>query len=119
MGISVKRLVGLAAGLLVAIMTSPVALGQADQVRWDIISLGFTTPLTFNPGGFSDAKAPDNTTIRFTGAGTFVAPAGRYGGNRAVRGGGTWQTFDAAVLASFQLPNSLKNLPADVVLRGR
>jgi len=67
---------------------------DADHVRWDIISLGFT-PLTFNPGGFSDAKDPSNRKIRLKGAGTFIAPASG-GISSAVSGGGTWETFSAA-----------------------
>jgi hypothetical protein len=66
-------------------------------VRWDIISLvGGAPPGPINPGGMASAKAPDDTMITLTGAGTFVAPGGRNGGSNAVTGGGTWQTFDAA-----------------------
>ncbi len=82
---------------LLILATGRSALGQAQHVRWDIISLDFSTvPPTFNPGGFAEAKAPDFSTIRFTGSGTFVVPAGRAGGSSAVTGGGTWQTRNAA-----------------------
>jgi len=74
--------------------------GGADKVRWDIISLGFTTPPTFNPGGVAFASAPTHTDppflrIRLTGTGTFVAPA-TGGISSDVTGGGTWETFDPA-----------------------
>lgn len=82
--------------VLVPLAFASAASGRAQHVRWDIISLAFTTPLTFNPGGFSEAKAPDLTKIRLTGSGTFVAPAGHNGGSGAVTGGGTWQTFNSA-----------------------
>jgi len=70
--------------------------GSAEHVRWDIISLQFTTPLTFAPGGVAFALAPNNLTIKFTGSGTFVAPASG-GGASAVTGGGTWETFSNGV----------------------
>jgi len=95
MGISVKHLVGLAAGLLVAIMTSQVAHGQAQHVRWDIISLNPPTDFTADPGGIASALASDGSKIVVTGAGTFVAPAGGSGTSSGVTGGGTWETFTA------------------------
>jgi len=71
----------------------------ADKVRWDIVSLA-TNPLTFNPGGVAFASAPTHgdpplLRIRFTGAGTFVAPASG-GVSSGVTGGGTWETFSPA-----------------------
>jgi hypothetical protein len=70
------------------------AASGAQHVRWDIVSLvGGNAPGPVNPGGYADAKAPDNTYIRLTGSGTFVAPPGGNGGSGAVTGGGTWQTF--------------------------
>lgn len=108
--------------LLLLIATGSSALGQAQHVRWDIISLGFT-PLTINPSGFALAKAPDGTTIRFTGSGTFVAPAGRSGSSSAVTGGGTWQTLNPAgaptgsgnyevkALVTFEFANLQSQLP--------
>jgi len=69
---------------------------RADKVSWDIIRI-LTSPLTFNPGGVAFASAAVHTPptvlrIRFTGAGTFVAPAsGKI--SKRVTGGGTWETF--------------------------
>ena len=74
-----------------------VAFGQDQQVRWDLISVAFTTPLTVRAGGFADAIAPNNGgRIRLTGSGTFVASADQGRGANAVTGGGTWETFDPA-----------------------
>lgn len=86
----------LGAGVLVLMVGLPVVHGQADHVRWDIISLGLTTPVTLNPGGVAFASSADGSSIRFTGAGTFVAPARRGGRSSSVTGGGTWETFDLA-----------------------
>lgn len=70
----------------------------SDHVRWDIIHLGFTSPLTISAGGSADATAsnPSTLRIRLTGSGTFVAPASG-GTSGAVTGGGTWETFNGAV----------------------
>lgn len=100
MRIRAKRFLRLGAVLtlsavLLLVAFASVASGKAQHVRWDIISLGFT-PLTINAGGFSEAKAPDLTTIRLTGSGTFVAPSGKNGGSNAATGGGNWTTFNAA-----------------------
>jgi hypothetical protein len=86
---------GLAAVAVLALITifPTAASGSVQHVRWDIISFVPTDPPTFNPGGFADAKAPDDTKIRLTGSGTFVASGNRPSG--AVTGGGTWQTFAA------------------------
>ncbi len=78
--------------LLAVTVDLPVAQGQADHVRWDIISL-VLSPLTLNPGGVAFAKADTGLMIKFTGAGTFVAPAHGGGMSSAVTGGGTWETF--------------------------
>jgi hypothetical protein len=94
-------LLGVPVLALVAVLPLAATAGGAQHVSWDIISLGFT-PLTFNPGGYAEAKAPKNTgthtasdsRIRLTGSGTFVAPGGPNGGSGAVTGGGTWQTFN-------------------------
>ena len=78
------------------ISSRPVG-GKADHVRWDIISLEFTTPPTFNADGEAFAFAyftpgnPSAAKIKLTGAGTFVAPASG-GSSGAVTGGGTWET---------------------------
>jgi len=90
----VAVVVGAALLLLVAMVSS--ASGGAKNVRWDIISLvGGAFPGPANPGGFAEAKAPDTTTIRLTGSGTFVAPGGGNGGSSAVTGGGSWTTFSS------------------------
>jgi hypothetical protein len=99
-------------GVLVVALPSSAA-GGARHVRWDIISLAFTTPMTVNPGGFADATAPDGTTIRLTGSGTFVAPSGQGKGSNGASGGGTWQilpsgpsgTYEVKGLADFEFAN--------------
>jgi hypothetical protein len=85
------------------LFSSSVALGQADHVRWDIISVIFPPPiLTLNPNGEAFAFAyftpgnPSDAKIRLTGAGTFVAPASG-GPSGAVTGGGTWETSGAGL----------------------
>jgi hypothetical protein len=79
--------------VLAVLATAPVAFGRADHVQWDIVSLDFsTTPATANPGGEAFAMADPHLKIRFTGTGTFVAPASG-GTSRAVTGGGDWETF--------------------------
>ena len=128
MRITTKRLSGMCAVLLLALAIPSVALGQAQHVRWDITSVVFGPSNTLNPGGVADAKAPNNGgNIRFTGAGTFVAPAGRRGSSGAATGGGTWETFDNAnnstgsgnytvtglvrfELANFQTPGNIDNI---------
>ena len=90
---------GLTLGAVLVVLTAfaSAASGSAQHASWDIVRLTFPGGVTtLNAGGFADANAPDNTTIRLTGAGTFVSPAGRNGGSGAVTGGGTWQTFSAA-----------------------
>lgn len=98
-------LLGVPVLALAAVLPLAATAGGAQHVSWDIIKLEFTPLITFNPGGFAEAKAPKSTAthdpafdsrIRLTGSGTFVAPAGRNGGSGAVTGGGTWQTFDAS-----------------------
>jgi len=70
---------------------------DAQHVRWDIVSINFTPPLTTNAGGHASAKANDNSQITLKGSGTFVAPgeSGR-GENHGVTGGGTWMTCNTA-----------------------
>jgi hypothetical protein len=82
--------------LLLSITVAPAAFGEAQHVRWDIISIDFTTtPITVSAGGVAFAKSPDGLSMKFTGSGTFVAPAGNRGGSGAVTGGGTWEIFSA------------------------
>jgi hypothetical protein len=70
--------------------------GSAEHVRWDIISVTTFAPLTLGPGGVAFALAPNDLTIKFTGSGTFVAPASG-GASSAAKGGGTWETFSGGV----------------------
>ena len=87
-------------GLLAMTASQQVALAQAQHVRWDIINLAFTTPLTLSAGGmaFATARNPTSLKIRLTGSGTFVGPASA-GTSGAVTGGGTWETFSGCPLA--------------------
>ena len=71
---------------------APFVFGQAAHVRWDIISLDFTT-FTVSAGGVASAIAQDGSHITLTGSGTFVAPGGGDGTSSATTGGGTWKTF--------------------------
>ena len=95
-------LVGVPVLVLAAVLPLAATAGGAQHVSWDIIKLEFTPAITFNPGGFAEAKAPKGTgthtasdsRIRLTGSGTFVAPGGGNGGSGAVTGGGTWETFN-------------------------
>jgi hypothetical protein len=118
-----RRWILLRALVLLAVLLStiggvPLAYGQAQAVRWDLISFDpTTTPPTVRPGGvdFAAASNPNSLTIRFTGSGTFVAPASG-GTSSAVTGGGTWETFSSGTstgsgtyvvtgLASWQFAN--------------
>jgi hypothetical protein len=106
-----------------------VSNAEAAHVRWDIISLDIPTT-TVNPGGVAYASAISgnvlsNLKIKFTGSGTFVAPASG-GTSGSVTGGGTWETFSGAVstgsgtytvtklaswvFANFQLPGLTDNI---------
>jgi hypothetical protein len=100
----------------------------AKHVRWDIISLvGGNFPGPANPGGSASASAPGPTpgsifeTITLTGNGTFVAPAGKNGGNSSTTGGGTWRTSHGASgtyvvtrLVSFAFANLQTTPPAGI-----
>jgi hypothetical protein len=70
--------------------------GQAQHVRWDILSVDIPIT-TASPGGlaYASARNPSTLRIKLTGSGTFVAPASG-GPSAAVTGGGTWETFDGA-----------------------
>jgi hypothetical protein len=62
-----------------------------NKIRWDIISVNFTTtPITLSPGGHAMAIANDGTSITLTGSGTFRSNSGN---PQNVTGGGTWETF--------------------------
>ena len=80
--------------LLGSAPTSASANG-ADHVRWDIFSIDFAAG-TASPDGVASALAEDGSMITLTGSGTFVAPAGGTGRSGAAKGGGIWETFDAA-----------------------
>ncbi len=73
------------------------ASGSAADIRWDIVSVNIPIT-TLSPGGvaFAFARNPSTLRIKFTGSGTFVAPASG-GPSSAVTGGGTWETFSGAV----------------------
>jgi hypothetical protein len=100
MKLAAKWIGGLAV-LLSAIVVAmfvglPVVRGDGAQVRWDIISVDFSTG-TFSAGGIASARANDCvppgslncSKITLTGSGTFVTDD-----PEEVTGGGTWQTFD-------------------------
>src|SRR6266542_4405497 len=93
MRIENRWLLGIGVTLLWIASTSSVAMGQAQHVRWDIISVNFVAPFTASPGGIASAKANDGSQITLTGSGTFVAPGGGGGTSGAATGGGTWQTL--------------------------
>src|SRR5712691_4169584 len=86
------------AALLATTAGLRVVHGQAQHVRWDIVSLQFNTPSpgvnTISAGGvaYASTKNPSSLKIKLTGSGTFVAPASG-GPSNAVTGGGTWETF--------------------------
>jgi hypothetical protein len=93
-----KRFIGLGGvvvlgGVLLLLTTfAGAASGQAQHVRWDIISTTGVPPTPINPGGHASATAANGGgTITLTGSGTFVAPASG-GGSGAATGGGTWTT---------------------------
>ncbi len=85
-----KFLISVAIGALLLLSVAPGASGQADRVRWDIISV---TATTVSSGGPASAHANDGSLIKLTGSGTFVEPASG-GPSSAVTGGGTWEIFN-------------------------
>jgi hypothetical protein len=91
--------VGVAVSLAIAMAITGglrVVHGQAQHVRWDIISVDIPIT-TASPGGvaFAAAQNPSTLIIKLTGSGTFVAPASG-GPSGAVTGGGTWETFNGS-----------------------
>jgi len=87
-----KRLIvlGVTVALLLLVVGSGVQAAHST-VRWDIISLNFSTR-NVTPGGIASARANDNSKITLVGAGTFrIKP-----GNPQVTGGGRWITFNSA-----------------------
>jgi len=97
MGIAPKRIWGVALVSLVVLLVIAVGTravhGQAQHVRWDIISLNAGIVA---PGGIASARANDNSKITLTGSGTFVAPGGGAGSNASTTGGGTWVAFNSS-----------------------
>jgi hypothetical protein len=81
--------------LCAVIATASVYAAGSDHIRWDLISVDFsTTPVTLSPGGTAFANADATNRITFTdSSGTFVAPASG-GTSSVVTGGGKWETFD-------------------------
>jgi hypothetical protein len=117
------RLIGLGGvvvlgGVLLLLTTfAGAASGQAQHVRWDIISTTGVPPTPVNPGGHASATAANGgDTITLTGSGTFVAPASG-GGSGAATGGGTWTTtsggsgtYTVTRLVSWQPANEQANV---------
>jgi hypothetical protein len=78
-----------------ATVLSATAVNAAQRMRWDLISVDFSTsPVTVSAGGTDWAFANDGSSIKLTGSGTFlsVASSARFSAI-ALGGGGTWQTF--------------------------
>jgi hypothetical protein len=100
MRLAARSISGVTAASLAVLLTitgAPrVVHGQAQLVRWDIISVDIPIT-TLSPGGvaFAFARNPSTLKIKLTGTGTFVAPASG-GTSHAVTGGGTWETFSGA-----------------------
>ena len=96
----ISRVAGVSLALLLAItFSSRLAHGQAQHVRWDIVSLSLPGA-TVNPGGEASAKDNLGNTLTLMGSGTFVAPAGSGGTSSAVTAGGTWTLTTAAGTSS-------------------
>jgi len=118
-----KRFIGLGGvvvlgGVLLLLTTfAGAASGQAQHVRWDIISTTGVPPTPINSGGNASATAANGgDTITLTGSGTFVAPASG-GGSGAATGGGTWTTtsggsgtYTVTGLVSWQPANAQTNV---------
>ncbi len=84
-----------ALAVVLAAASSEVAaqVTSPTTVRWDIVSLDFST-FTLRPGGVASSLANDGSKITITGSGTFQA-----GPQRRVMpadGAGTWETSDAS-----------------------
>jgi hypothetical protein len=110
--------------ILLLTIFAGAASGKAQHVSWDIVSLKTAPLITFDPGGYAEAKTPAPAafgpieTIRLTGSGTFVAPAGNSGGSGAVTGGGTWSinggatsTYVVKELVSWEFANFQSPFP--------
>jgi len=75
--------------ILSALSVGSVSADSAAHMRWDIISVNFST-LTLSAGGIASARANDNSKITLTGSGTFRSNPGN---PQDVTGGGTWTTY--------------------------
>jgi hypothetical protein len=76
-----------AIGVLGALAPPTSVFADGTTVRWDIISVDFTTG-TILAGGVASADANDGSKITLAGSGTFSP-----GEDDNVTGGGTWDTF--------------------------
>ena len=73
----------------VAIGEEQAAAELAEGLRWDIVSVDFSTrPRIWTAGGEASALADDGSKITLTGSGTFGGSPTR------VTGGGDWTIFD-------------------------
>lgn len=93
MKIEKRWFLGISIALLLVAGVPSIARGQAEHVRWDIISLNAGV---ITSGGPASARANDNSKITLTGSGTFVAPGGGAGSNGSTTGGGTWVAFNSS-----------------------
>src|SRR5712691_10792209 len=82
--------IGVAVLMLSAYVGTPAAHSNDTKVRWDIVSIDFSTN-TASAGGPASALANDGSKITVTGSGTF-AP----GEEDEVTGGGNWTARDAS-----------------------
>jgi hypothetical protein len=82
-----------AIGVLGALSPPTNVFADGTTVRWDIISVDFTTG-TISAGGLASADANDGSKITLTGSGTFSPE------DDNVTGGGEWQTFAPAPVGS-------------------
>jgi hypothetical protein len=100
-------------GVLLLLTTfAASASGQAQHVRWDIISTTGIPPAPINPGGRASATAPDGDMITLTGSGHFVAPANG-GGSSAATGGGTWTTTSPGGSGTYSVTGLVSWQPAN------
>ncbi len=86
-----------AVGVLGALGTPTAAFADDTTVRWDIISVDFTTG-TLSAGGIASARANDVSTITLTGSKITLTGSGTFvpGEADSATGGGNWWTFDSA-----------------------
>jgi hypothetical protein len=75
--------------VLSVLSVSSASADSGGHMRWDIVSVNFST-LTLSAGGIASARANDNSKITLTGSGTFRALPGN---PQDVTGGGNWTTY--------------------------